>query len=195
MRTKFFFIPLAVSALASSTMTYGQGFKDLMKEIGKGVSRAVDQKITEAENPCIEKESVGLVSSIDPDRAGTWVVQTTDGRTFQLSSLSIDGLTEIGAGFSDLLSIAESAQFSLMNSTRLTKVYRVHLNYRAALGDRPGVGGILSGTLNEVYKNRMYNDFKFENAAIGGTSLTNEEWCLNIPSNTLRSISFVPDRR
>lgn len=190
----FLSLGLVISvALSAST---AQGLKDFFKEIGKAVEKKVDEQVTEkVENPCIEKEGTALMQKVDYDKAGTWVVQTTDGRSFQVTSLAIGGNAENGNSVSDYLSHAESAQFTFVDSSRLTKVYQVHINYLPALEEKSGVGGILFEALNQTYKKKMYNDFKFETGAIEGTSLDDRGWCLNVPTNTLRSISIVTEKK
>jgi hypothetical protein len=190
----FFSSALAISVGLNASSA--QGLKDLFKEIGKAIEKKVDEQVTQKiENPCIEKEETALIKKVDDDKSGTWVVETTDGRLFQVSTIGIGGKAENGNSVSEYLSQAESAQFTLMDSSRLTKVYQVHINYLSALAEKSGIGGILSDALNQTYKKKMYNDFKFETAAVEGTSLDQKDWCLNVPTNTLRSISLVPEKK
>jgi UDP-N-acetylglucosamine transferase subunit ALG13 len=179
---------LATAAIfLAASAAHAQGLRDLFREIGKAVEKKVDDTITEkVEGPCIQKQGAASVTSADYQKSGSWIVSTDSG-TFQVSALAIGGKVENGNNFGDYLSSAKAAQFTLVDSTRLTKVYRVHLDYSSVVSDR-GVGSIL----NEVYKNKMYNDFRVEIAAIEGTALSGSDWCLNVPTNTLRSLTLVP---
>ncbi len=184
-------VPFAVTGLK------GQSLKELFGELGKTIQKKVDEKVTEkVENPCIEQERTAQVEEVNREKAGTWVLETTGGRVFQLSTLAFGGQAEDGKPISDYLSLAQSAQFSLVDQSRFTKVYRVHITYAAALEEgRGGFAGLLAGAVNETTQKRAKNDFRIETGRIEGTALDDKAWCLNVPTNTIRSFWIVPERK
>lgn len=180
----------ASTAMPSSA----QSLKDLFKELGKQVQQKVDEKIEEKiVDPCRQKESVAEITSLRDLKVDSWVVEATDGRQFQLSNFAIAGTADDGNPIAQHLSKAASADFGLLDSSRLLKSYRVTINYRDLIetGSSSALVGVLSATLNNTARKTMRAEFKFETGGVEGTSTKGDDWCLAVPTTTLRSLRFV----
>jgi len=187
---------VAVAAVMIMCMLPGpaasQGLKGLFNDLKKAVTDKVDETITEkVEGPCIQKEDNAKVDDIDTTKTGTWIVEATDGRKFQVSDLVIAGVTEDGINVAPLFSMAEAVSFSLVAQDRLTKTYQVHVDYAPLADSGSGVRGLLGSIANNVAQSSMKNDFKFTNVSFGGSAVDGRDWCLNIPTNTISRITLV----
>src|ERR1039458_1615297 len=137
---KPFFMAAALIVCLLPGQAAAQGVKDLFKGVQKALEQKADEQITQkVESPCIEKEDVARADTIDRDRQGTWVVETADGRRFQVADLAISGLVQDGSSFAMYLSLAEAATFGFVSQERFTKTYRVHLDYAPAADGGGGV--------------------------------------------------------
>ena len=191
---KALFVVTALTTCLLPGPMAAQGLKDLLRGVQKAIEQKADEQITEkVENPCIQKEDTAKVDTVDRDKKGTWVVEISDGRKFQVSDLAIAGVTDDGSNAATFLSLAQVATFSLLGQERLTKTYRVHIDYAPVVESGGGARGFLGAIVNNVAQGGMKNDFTFTNLSVAGSSVDGRDWCLNVPTSSLRSISLVKD--
>jgi hypothetical protein len=192
---------VAVLLVGMSAFASAQSLKELLgafkKEVEKTVNERVERAVVNAaEEGCQGKDTTAEVSEINYDKVPSFVVETADGRKFQLRSLSIGGtaVDARGAIIANFLSQATAIDLSEIGQSPISRKYRVHMTYGDMVGDSSegsGLKSILATALNNTLQNRLPSDFILENTRLSGEALDGSEWCVPARLISIRSIRYL----
>jgi hypothetical protein len=181
---------IAVAAsLALAISSPAQGLEGLFKELGKNLEQAAIQA---NDNPCLAKQAVAEVTTVKQDTAG-WVVETVDGKTYQLTSLAVGGVADNGHRVGEMLGMARYASFSTVADNPLFRRYRVELELSDLVGSgKSGLTQALSSALNNTARAKSPgSSFQADISSFQGTSLDGQDWCLSPSASAVRGVRQI----
>jgi hypothetical protein len=132
-------------------------------------------------------EEPGLVDQIDYSVVPSFVIETTDGRRFQLRTVSFAADKPL-----DLyLGNAESISFSAVGD----REYVLNVSFRPVEAPDGGlVSAIITGALNKTIQSDKVARAQARISAVYGTALNGADWVLDLRSTGLRSLQVIHEQ-
>ena len=184
-------LSMAMSAEAQTWKDFGRALK---QEVQRQVEEKKSEVINSVENECAGREGSAQVQYPDRARTGTWIVRSSDGRTFQVSQLSISGAVQgSNTSLPDLLSMTSSASFSRRSSGNdLIVRYGIQFSYRnLGEGSDNALASMLLNAAGSTMQKRLPSSVEANLLAVEGQSLSGDAWCLGIRSSGVSSIELI----
>jgi hypothetical protein len=178
-------MPAIAALLLAAPLSAGN---NPLQQLADALKQAAKQEVQNAVASAQEAlESSALVSQIDDDARPSLVVETADGRVFQLRSLTLGPDVRLNA----ILGVASSLGFTSESGDS----YVVNIEYPPVQpADGGGAANVVAGVLNGALQSNQLAVARAQLRLAFGTALSGQDWALDLRRSALRRIRVLRQR-